>query len=258
MGNQLAEPEEEQMASSWVRIWCVRPRLAGLLALALFATSCSHTLEVKNMGLYKPEFISTQGESLSIGLSAVTSTPEEERLVMALANALKRDGVKISYPFFPSGENRQSVDFAVKLTTSSEYRGSGWNFLINWPGFLVWAPAWHGYVYRVKYGFDADITDTKTNAALPRISAPVLLDIRHADMGRTWTELSWLEWSAIAFVGGLLFTRYDHDLTPQLVDATEIKIGDYVASKIAAALKAARGGVAQRSLRRYRTALFIQ
>lgn len=208
---------------------------------ALFLISgCAHTLEVKNMGLYKPEFVNTQGGTIKVGMSAVTSTPEEERLVAAIGNNLKRDGLSVTYPFYPSEETLKSVDYAVRLTTSSQYKGSGLNFLINWPGFLVWAPAWHGYKYRAIYTFDADITDAKTNTSLPRISAPVDLDIRHADMGRTWTELSWFEWSAIAFVGGLLFTRYDSDITPELVDKTEAKISDYVASKIASALISAR------------------
>lgn len=217
--------------SRWL---CVH--VAALFTVAVVSSGCSHTLEVKNMRLYKPDFVNLQGESIRVGLSTVTSTPEEERLVMAITNALKREGIKVTYPFYPNDENRSSVDYLVKLTCSSEYKGSGWNFLINWPGFLVWTPAWYGYKYKALYGFDADITDTRTNESLPRISSLIELDIRHADMGRTWTELSWLEFSVIAFIGGILFTRYDHDVTPMLVDHTEYKIGDYVASKIANSL----------------------
>jgi len=203
---------------------------------ALLATGCAHNLEVKNLDLYKPTFINNRNTGIKVGLSAVTSSPEEERLVIGAANALKRDGFLISYPFYPNAQNSETMDFLVKLSTSSQYKGSGWNFLINWPGFLVWAPAWHGYNYRAIYTFDADITDSKTGTQLPRISIPVDLEIRHADIGRTWTEISWFEWSAIAFAGGLVFIRYDRDVTPELINATEIKIADYVSSKIAAAL----------------------
>lgn len=229
--------------------WFPSMMSACLITSLCFAVGCAHTLEVKNMGLYKPEFISTDGQNIKIGLSTNSATPEENRLVMAVANAMKRDGLQVTYPFFPNEESLKTVDYTIRLSTTSEYKGSGANFLINWPGFLVWAPAWHGYKYSVTYGFDADITDAHSGATLPRISAPVALDIRHADMGRTWTELSWFEWSAIAFIGGLLFTRYDHDITPQLLDATENKIGDYVASKIAAALKSAKASTAQEKLR---------
>lgn len=210
--------------------------IAALIFVMPILSGCSHTLEVKNMQLYKPQFVNLQGKTIRVGLSAVTSTPEEERLVMAIANALKRDGFQVTYPFYLKEDNQRSVDYIVKLNCSSEYKGSGWNFLINWPGFLIWTPAWHGYKYRAIYGFDADVTNTRTNQALPRISSPIDLDLRHADMGRTWTELSWLEWSVIAFVGGILFTRYDHDVTPLVLNHAEYKIGDYVSSKIASSL----------------------
>jgi hypothetical protein len=202
----------------------------------MLTSGCAHSLEVKNLSLYKPQFMNSQAGNIRVGLIGAASCPEEERLLMATANALKRDGFKITYPFFLNEENKQSVDYIVKVTTASEYQGSGWNFLINWPGFLIWAPAWHGYNYRVVYGFDLDITDVKSSATLPRLSTPVDLDIRHADFNRTWTELSWLEWSAIAFVSGIIFTRYDKSVTPILLNATEAKIADYVASRLEAVL----------------------
>jgi len=202
-------------------------------------------LEIKNLDMYKAPFINSEHTNVSIGLIGVTSSPEEDRLLTAAANALKRDGFKVEFPFFVNDTTRSSVDFIVKVKTSSEYKGSGWNFLINWPGFLVWAPAWHGYDYRVIYGFDMDITDTKTGTSLPRLSTPIDLDIRHADMNRTWTELSWLEWSMIAFIGGIVFTRYDKSLTPQLINAIETKIGDYTSSKIGSTVIAARTPAAQ-------------
>ena len=211
-------------------------RFLSLIAAGLLSSGCAHQLEVKNLELYKATFINSQQTGAKIGMSAVTSTPEEERLVVAVGNAMKKDGFKVDFPFFPNAENRKSVDNIVKVATSSRYEGSGWNFLINWPGFLIWTPAWHGYDYQVKYDFDVDITDTKSGENLPRLSIPIDLDVRHAAMNRTWTEISWLEWSAIAFIGGIIFTRYDKSVTPLLLDAIETKVADYVASKIGAAL----------------------
>lgn len=219
-------------------------RTAWLLSMALALAGCSHTLEVTNLGLYKPQFINNRNADLSVGLSAVTSRPEEERFVTAIGNALKRDGFEVVYPYTPQQDKADTVDFLVKLNTHSEYKGSGWNFLINWPGFLVWAPAWHGYNYRAIYTFDADIIDAKTGKEYPRVSIPVDLDIRHADIDRTWTEISWLEWSVIAFVGGIVFTRYDQDLTPDLLNHVEPRIADYVSSRVASMVLAARHGTA--------------
>jgi hypothetical protein len=214
-------------------------RYAALVTGCAFAlSSCAHSLDVKNLSLYKPDFINSQEQQIKVGVIGATNTPEEERLLLAAVNALKRDGFKVTYPFYAGEESRSTVDYIAKVSTSSEYKGSGWNFLINWPGFLVWTPAWHGYKYRALYTFDIDISHPATKTDLPRLSVPVDLDIRHADMNRTWTELSWLEYSVIAFVGGIIFTRYDKSLTPQLLLATESKIGDYMGSKIASNISA--------------------
>ena len=227
------------MTTSRTKRW-LAIRWLGFAAVALLATGCAHRLEVKNIGLYKPTFVNSQQTGTKVGLSAATSTPEEDRLVVGVANALKRDGFKVDYPFFPNDENRTSMDHIVKVNTSSQYEGSGWNFLINWPGFLIWTPAWHGYDYNVTYDFDVDITNTKDAESLPRLSIPIDLDVRHAAMNRTWTEISYFEWSAIAFVGGIVFTRYDNSVTPILLDSVENKIADYVAGKIGATLISAR------------------
>ena len=50
--------------------------------------------------------------------------------------------------------NSSMVDFIVKLDIPTEYKGSGWNFLINFPGFLIFTPAWNGYVYKVNHTVD--------------------------------------------------------------------------------------------------------
>jgi hypothetical protein len=227
--------------------WFVSHRIIPLAAALLATSGCSHTLEVKNLDLYKPAFVSNRNTGEKIGLSSVTSMPEEERLVTAVANTLKRDGFLVTYPFYPSDQSSGAMDYLIKLSASSQYKGSGWNFLINWPGFILWAPAWHGYIYRAVYTFDVDITNSRTGVQLPRLSIPVDLDIRHADIGRTWTEISWLEWSVIAFAGGLVFIRYDRDITPQLIAATENRIADYVASKIASTLVGAKESLAMKN-----------
>ncbi len=233
------------MAMRVIRARAASPLLAWLVSSALIMTGCAHSLQVKNLDLYKPESFSSQTRDIKLGIIGSTTKPEEERFLTATVNALKRDGFKVTYPFLLSDDTRGTVDYIVKVSTSSEYKGSGWNFLINWPGFLIWTPAWHGYDYRAIYGFDVDITDTQTNTTLPRMSVPVDLDIRHADMNRTWTEgLGWVLYSAIAFVGGILFVRYDNSVTPLLVNATDSRIADYVESKIAARVDSASPHVA--------------
>ena len=61
---------------------------------------------------------------------------------------------------------------------------------------------------------------------------PVNLNLRHADISRTWTEIGWLEWSVIPFIGAFVFIRYDKGVTPILMDAIQDPIGDYIAQEI--------------------------
>jgi hypothetical protein len=212
-----------------------KPQLAMLLLIVVIS-GCAHPLTLKNLSNYKPIFINSEYANSTIGISVASSSPEEERLILATANSLKRDGFKVIYPFYQNEESKKSVDFIIKIAPSSEYQGSGINFLINWPGFIIFAPALFGYSYAVNFNFDVDIMDIKSNTEIPRVAIPINLLIKHADINRTWTEISWLEVSAIAFIGGIVFTGYDKSVTPMILDSYENKIGDYIASKIAAAV----------------------
>jgi len=51
-------------------------------------------------------------------------------------------------------------------------------------------------------------------------------------MGRTWTEIGWLEWSIIPFISGFVFIRYDNDITNLVLDKIQTPIGDYIAQEI--------------------------
>ncbi|MGE5309093.1 MAG: hypothetical protein ACM3OC_08415 [Deltaproteobacteria bacterium] len=211
--------------------WC--KGIISLFLCLVFISGCAHPLTMENLGMYKPGFINSEYTNYAIGITAATNSPEEERMVMAIANNLKKDGFRVFYPYYPNSSNKQSVDFIARITTSSQYKGSGINFWVNWPGFIIFAPALFGYSYTVKLDFDIDITDTRTGSPLPRISLPIELRIKHADINRTWTEVSWLEFSVIAFIGGLCFMSYDNSVTPLMMDASENKLSDYIGSKIA-------------------------
>jgi hypothetical protein len=58
-------------------------------------------------------------------------------------------------------------------------------------------------------------------------------------MGRTWTEVSWFEVGVIALIGGVVFTGYDNDITPEFITAVSPNYGAYVSRKIVDALASA-------------------
>jgi hypothetical protein len=146
---------------------------------------------------------------------------------------------QVVYPY--SAGNSAEVDIISKISVSSDHKGSGYNFWINFPGFLVWAPAWNGYVYEPSYKVDVNMMRADDNSTIDSFSIPINLDVRHASIDRTWTEISWVEVGAIAFIGGLVFMQYDNDVTPLVDAAIQKPIGDFIAQEMTNRLRNSKG-----------------
>ncbi|HOE97638.1 MAG TPA: hypothetical protein PK847_13775 [Candidatus Sumerlaeota bacterium] len=209
--------------------------LAGLACLAVLLLGCSHALEVRNLRSYESMQIQPlHNPPITVGIVPSTTDIESEKLIKGIGTALERHGATVIMPYAVGSALKPDV--IANIAVRPEYRGSGWNFLINFPGFLVWAPAWHGYHYNVDYDMQVSLTDAARNTQIDSWAVPVELNVRHADMDRTWTEISWLEWGVIALVGGFVFINYDEDVTPLLVDHLETPLGDFIAQQIIARL----------------------
>jgi len=65
------------------------------------------------------------------------------------------------------------------------------NFLINWPGFLIFMPAINGYIYEANYDVEVTLTEAAGDSKIDTWSIPIRLNLRHAAMNRTWTEVGW-------------------------------------------------------------------
>jgi hypothetical protein len=133
-------------------------------------------------------------------------------------------------PYAPTSE--KEVDVVVNIDVQTEHDGSGWNFLINFPGFLIFAPAWNGYIYEVKYTINVAIRKAGSKDVIDQFKLPLALDVRHASYNRTWTEVSWFEVGIIALVGGFVFIGYDDHVTPLVSDKVETPLGKYIAQDI--------------------------
>ncbi len=206
-------------------------RLISLItAAACFVSGCTHPLEIKNLSQYRPSSISPLVKRLSIGVASSDDDPNSKLLVQGIAAELKKYSGEVHVPY--TYNKMQPVDVVADVRITPEYKGSGANFFVNWPGFLVFAPAWNGYVYKVNYKIDVALIDGAKNEKVDEFSLPISLDVRHAAMNRTWTELSWLEVSVIAFVGGIAFTNYDPKITPKVAETAGSTIGEYVGTEI--------------------------
>lgn len=211
------------------------PGNLALAVLMLVATTvgCTHQLKIKNLNAYRNTSIQSLETPVRVGIRSTCSDVNDQQLVYGISSSLAKYNAQVTSAVKSDNSN---VDVISTISIASDYEGSGWNFLVNFPGFLVWAPAWHGYNYQVSHNINVNLTDAKTGKSINTISVPVVLNIRHADFDRTWTEISWLEFGVIAFVGGIVFISYDDDVTPLVQQKAGPVIADLIAQRIASSL----------------------
>lgn len=202
-----------------------------ILSLSIFA-GCAHQLEVKNLKDYQVKTLPLQASNHRIGV--VGTSGAGQLLATGVAEALAKYADEVIYPY--SQTQSSAVQIITKLSISERHKGAGVNFFINFPGFLVWAPAWNGYVYKPAYDITVDLVKAENSEHIKTFTVPIDFDVRQSEFDRTWTEISWVESGIIAFIGGFVVMTYDTDITPTVEQAVKTTVGDYVASKIFEAL----------------------
>jgi len=210
-------------------------KLFLVIAAFFVAQGCSHPLEVKNLNNYRTSSIESLSKDLSIGVVTPNDLQSGQKLVTGTAQSLSNYVGKVMYPYSPikSGD----VDILTKISVKSDHKGSGANFFINFPGFLIWTSAWNGFVYKPSYDIDVEIVNASDNSPIETFTVPIRLDVRHAEFDRTWTQITWLESGIIGFIGGIVFIKYDDDITPLVEDRIQKTIGDYIALEVSKRLK---------------------
>ena len=206
------------------------------LIIMTFITGCAHQLEIKNMRTYRSMELHSTAKKISVGIIPTIQANDygSRCLVKGIGSELAKQ-VEVILPYFKTSSRK--VDVIAQVNIKPEYKGSFWNLPINFPGFLIFVPAWHGYVYRINYDIDISLTKAYNNETINSFSVPIYLKIRHADISRTWTEVGWLEYGVIPLIGGICFIQYDDDVTPLAADKIQLPIGDYIAQKIIARIK---------------------
>ena len=203
---------------------------ALLGSVASVVSGCDHPLRVKNLDSYTNTGMRSLDKRLSIGMIPQTGDVHCEKLVKGVAEALGRYSADVLLPY-SQGSSRK-IDVLVNISVQPDYHGSGWNFLINFPGFLIFTPAWNGYVYKVNYDVEALLTRASDKKKIDSFKVPIRLNIRHAAINRTWTEVSWFEVGAIALVSGFVFIGYDGNVSALVANEVKTPIGDYIAQEI--------------------------
>jgi len=210
--------------------------ILGVAIISFICSACSHTFTVKNLNTYRTLGLGYAEGPVRIGLTTDTTQPVKSEYVRSICRALQNYGCasRVLFPYNLSlHRSDPKADIIVNISPSINYSGSGWNFLINFPGFLIFTPAWNGYVYHADMDFRITLSDGRTNKLIDNFVVPIKYNLRHAATNRTWTGVGWLEVGNIPFIGGLAFIRYDDNVTELLLQKVKDDVGNYVAEKIA-------------------------
>lgn len=225
-----------------------------LVACLLCISGCTHDLNVENIGSYRSVKFDPLEKPLKLGIVTESTNWEHKQLIANITDMLMEHSVQPVTQ--QSVVSKMGVDAIAKIDIKSTHDASGTNFWIEWPGFLIFTPSWNGYIYEVNYNFKIQLIHPATQKVIDEFSVPISLDIRHADIGRTWTEISWLEVSLIAFISGFVFTSYDDSVTPLLIQKYGQDVGRYVAKHIINHLKSNGGFANQEKFRDISLAMF--
>lgn len=214
-----------------------RVLLVAFLFGIFLVSGCTHQLHITNSDDYFSPPTPPLAKPIKLGVTSSSITDvKNSRYVSAVVDALQRSGnfERVLYPFSLTA-NQGQADMLVDIAINPRYDGSGQNFVINFPGWLIFAPAIWGYKYTADIDTRVGMTNLKDNTSR-QIAIPTRYIFRQADMGRTWTEVSWFEVGIIALIGGIAFTDYDNDVTPEFITAVSPNYGSYVSKKIVDAL----------------------
>jgi len=208
--------------------------LAGGAMLSLFG--CAHPMRVTNLDQYR--LSPTPARQRNVAVLPFHGGADErlffEHMVGALvahpAVAELRDDWS-----WDAHEPDFEPDVVVSIETRARYRGSGWNFPITWPGYLLFTHAWNGYVFHADVHAEIQIHDPDTREVADRSELDVTYSMRHCDHDRGFWAVSgwWMPpYTATALVAGLFFIRYDENATRPFHNRIRKPFGDYVAEQI--------------------------
>jgi S1-C subfamily serine protease len=223
--------------------------LLGLLLSTAFG--CTHALQVQNLPAYQePLRLERPLQPPRIGIQPYTGPNAAffffNALVEQLATSPAVEEVRTNY--VAREDDSFLPDLVLSIDHRLQYRSSGWNFLVNWPGFAVFMPAWIGYGYHAEIETRVTILDAE-GALVAEKTIPMAYRMRHADMDRTvWAGLGWAGLYGVTAFGGGVYDAFVFD--DDVIGAFQAEVRDnyslYTANRVIDQI-AALGPVADRS-----------
>ena len=220
-----------------------RSLLSALCVLVLGSFGCTHTMEVRNLGEFQRQ--ASSDRSYTFAIEGVGSDRDQTEFVDAVREGLAEHPSveRVAYArdwqtWTPEGSD-EGPDFTIRIAPSTSYEGSGVNYLVTFPGFLVFAHAWNGFKYSALVSTTVTVEGANGRRSEKSVSADY--DIRHCDFERgAWTSSGWWTpgWGGLNVIIGFFMIKYDVDATEEFVEAVRPSYGRYVANEAIAMVAA--------------------
>lgn len=204
-----------------------------LTVISIVSISCRHSMRITNPEELQVSSSYPLKNPIIIGITSnQVDDFNSRKYIEAIVDSLAKNSTveRVIYPYKES-LHKGIVNYILDINVNPDYSGKGSNFFVNWPGFLIWAPAIWGYGYKVDINTSMVLTDLKKNDS-SKIDFPMTVHFRHAEINRTWTEVSWFEVSIIALVGGVVFMYYDEKATPEFLNKFSPTFGQIITARV--------------------------
>ncbi len=203
-----------------------------LSLLILVLSSCSHELHLKNRGKYHTSVPSID-KQITVGIRPGASQEAEQRIDSIISGMRSIPNIKVVYPYTAT---KAGIDYVVEFDIRTAYKGSPTNFFVSWPGFIIFAAAWHGYNYSATITTGVTITNQATGEVAINETYKSKFKCVQSEFDRTWTQIGWFEYSILPFLGGIYYTSYDKDITDDFNYEIADPYGNYIARRTAGLL----------------------
>jgi len=199
----------------------------------VLVTSCTHAMHVKNLDQYSKT--ASAPRKLIIAIEDRSANPDEHEYFAFVQEALATHPDVRQVALTRWNEPAEvTPDVIVKVHPEPHYDGSGWNYLITFPGFLVFTHAWNGFVYHadIVTGIEVSLPESQAHSTQ---DVRTTYDMRHCDFARgALTSSAWYTpgWGGLNLIFGFFMIKYDTDATPEFHKEVRSAYGQYIANSI--------------------------
>lgn len=210
----------------------------GFLSLVFFlcVLGCKHDLEIKNLDDYAaPKYGESANRDLVLQINGLSREKPAELLCAEIGKSLSEN---FGYEVVGRGVSaRDKSDVSVSIDVKAVGDASWTNFLISWPGCIIFLPPWIGYSYDATFAIKCSMVASVTGAEIGTFTQMVNLHMRFADEGSTIGPNLWLVlYTVPGLVNAFSVTSFDNDIWDRLSDKGYATIGELVAVQVAQAI----------------------